>query len=84
VLGHQLEFQHDFSKDWSALLGLTTRKTSLEGFSTEAELAANRQRLFVDGRTLTRQRRFRDYDATYQVLRAEINGRFRWPGCSTG
>ncbi len=76
VLGHQLELQHDFSRDWSALLGLTTRRTSLEGFSTEAELATNRQRLLVDGQTLTRQRRFRDYDANYRVLRAELNGRF--------
>ena len=80
VQGQQLEFQHDFSKDWSALLGFTTRKTSLEGFSTEAELAANRQRLLVDGQTLTRQRRFRDYDATYQVIRGEINGRFQFAG----
>lgn len=80
VQGHQLEFQHDFSKDWSALVGFTTRKTSLEGFSTEAELAANRQQLLVDGRTLTRQRRFRDYDATYQVIRGEINGRFQLAG----
>jgi iron complex outermembrane receptor protein len=80
VQGHQLEFQHDFSKDWSALVGFTTRKTSLEGFSTEAELAANRQRLLVDGQTLTRQRRFRDYDASYQVLRGEINGRFQLAG----
>ena len=80
VQGHQLEFQHDFSKDWSALLGLTTRETSLEGFSTEAELATNRQKLLVDGRTLTRQRRFRDYDADYQVLRGEINGRFQLAG----
>ncbi|KNZ33547.1 MAG: ligand-gated channel [Methylibium sp. NZG] len=80
VQGHQLEFQHDFNKDWSALLGFTTRKTSLEGFSTEAELAANRQSLLVDGQTLTRQRRFRDYDATYQVIRGEINGRFQLGG----
>ena len=80
VQGHQFEFQHDFSKDWSALVGFTTRKTSLEGFSTEAELAANRQRLLVDGRTLTRQRRFRSYDASYQVIRAEINGRFQLAG----
>jgi iron complex outermembrane receptor protein len=80
VQGHQLEYQHDFSKDWSALLGFTTRKTSLEGFSTEAELAANRQRLLVDGQTLTRQRRFRDYDASYQVIRGEINGRFQLAG----
>ena len=78
--GHQLEFQHDFSRDWSALLGLTSRKTSLEGFSSEAELATNRQSLPVDGRTLTRQRRFRDYDATYEVLRGEITGRFRLAG----
>jgi iron complex outermembrane recepter protein len=80
VQGHQFEFQHDLSQDWSALLGFTTRKTSLEGFSTEAELAANRQQLFVDGRTLTRQRRFRDYDASYQVVRGEINGRFQLAG----
>lgn len=80
VQGHQLEFQHDFSKDWSALVGFTTRKTSLEGFSTEAESAANRQRLYVDGQTLTRQRRFRDYDANYQVLRGEVNGRFKLGG----
>ena len=80
VQGHQFEFQHDFNKDWSTLVGFTTRKTSLEGFSTEAELATNRQRLLVDGQTLTRQRRFRDYDASYQVVRAEINGRFQWAG----
>ncbi len=80
VQGHQLEFQHGFSRDWTLLAGLTHRRTSLEGFSTEAELAANRQSLLVDGRTLTRQRRFRDYDALYQVLRAELNGRFRLGG----
>ncbi|MBL8305190.1 MAG: TonB-dependent receptor plug domain-containing protein, partial [Rubrivivax sp.] len=80
VAGHQFDFQHDFSKDWSALVGFTTRKTSLEGFSTEAELTTSRQRLLVDGRTLTRQRRFRDYDASYQVIRGEINGRFQLAG----
>jgi iron complex outermembrane recepter protein len=80
ALGHPFEFQHDFSRDRSALVGFTTRRTSLEGFSTEAELAVNRQRLLVDGRTLTRQRRFRDYDASYQVLRGEINGRFQLAG----
>jgi len=80
VQGHQVEFQHDFSRDWSALLGFTTRQTALEGFSTEAELAANRQQLLVDGRTLTRQRRFRSYDASYQVIRGELNGRFQLAG----
>jgi iron complex outermembrane receptor protein len=36
--------------------------------------------LLVDGRTLTRQRRFRDYDASYEVIRAEVNGRFQLAG----
>ena len=80
VQGHQIELQHDFNRDWSALVGLTTRETSLEGFSTEAELSTSRQSLLVDGQTLTRQRRFRDYDASYQVIRAELNGRFRLGG----
>lgn len=80
VRGHQLELQHAFNKDWSALVGLTSRTTSLEGYSTEAESATNRQRLLVDGQTLTRQRRFRDYDATYRVVRGELNGRYTLGG----
>jgi iron complex outermembrane receptor protein len=76
VLGHQLELQHDFNDDWSALVGLNYRQTSLQGNSTEAELAGARQRLLTDGRSLSRQRRYRDYDAAYTVLRGEITGRF--------
>jgi iron complex outermembrane receptor protein len=75
-LGHQLEYQHEFNDRWSLLVGVNLRDTSLEGFSTEPELAANRQQLLVDGRNLTRQRRFRDYDADYRVLRAEVSGEF--------
>lgn len=76
VLGHQIELQHDFSDNWSALVGVNYRDTSLSGFSTEPELTGSRQQLFVDGRTLTRQRRFRQYDATYFVARAEVAGSF--------
>lgn len=76
VLGHQIELQHDFSDNWSALVGINYRDTSLFGTSTEAELTASRQRLFRDGRTLTRQRRLRDYDATYFVARTELAGNF--------
>ena len=76
VLGHQVELQHDFNDNWSALVGVNYRDTSLSGTSTEAELTAGRQRLLRDGRTLTRQRRFRDYDATYFVARAELAGNF--------
>ena len=81
VLGHQLELGHDFSDDWSLLIGGGYRDTSLEGFSTEPELSGSRQLLITsretpldDGETLTRQRRFRDYDSVYQVLRAELSG----------
>jgi iron complex outermembrane receptor protein len=77
TLGHQLEYQYDFSPGWSLLLGANLRDTSLEGFSTEPELATNRQQLLVDGRNLSRQRRFRDYDAEYRVFRAELTGDFR-------
>jgi iron complex outermembrane recepter protein len=76
VFGHQIELQHDFSDSWSVLVGANYRDTSLEGFSTEAELTASRQQLLRDGRTLTRQRRFRDYDAEYFVARAELAGNF--------
>ena len=74
--GHQLQLQHDFNDDWSVLAGVGYRTTDLEGFSTEAELAAARQRVLVDGQTLSRQRRFRAYEAEHTVYRAEISGRF--------
>ena len=76
VTGHQVQLQHAFSKDWSLLVGGSYRQTSLEGFSTEAELAGSRQKLFVDGRSLSRQRRYRNYDADHYALRAELSGDF--------
>lgn len=76
VTGHQVQLQHAFSKDWSLLVGGSYRQTSLEGFSTEAELTGSRQKLFVDGRSLSRQRRYRNYDADHYVLRAELSGDF--------
>lgn len=74
--GHQVQLQHDLNEDWSLLVGAGYRATDLEGFSTEAELATARQRLFVDGQSVSRQRRFRDYEAEHIVYRAEISGRF--------
>lgn len=73
--GHQMQLQHDLNDDWSVLAGIGYRTTNLEGFSTEAELATARQRVFVDGQTLSRQRRFRAYEAEHTVYRAEISGR---------
>lgn len=80
VTGHQLQLSHEFNRDWSVLVGGQLRDTRLTGFSTEAELATARQRLFRDGRSLSRQRRFRDYDAQHRVLRGEVQGRFTTAG----
>ena len=51
-------------------------ETSLEGFATENDFFGSRQFLSRDGENLTRFRRYRDYDATYQVFRAEISGNY--------
>jgi iron complex outermembrane receptor protein len=73
--GHQLQLQHQLNADSSLLLGFGHRETELSGFSSEAELAGSRQRLTRDGRTLSRQRRFRDYDTEHTVWRAELSTR---------
>ena len=75
VLGHQLQYQHDFSDDWTLMLGAGYKDTTFVGFSSDAELVLARQRLDNDGRTLTRQRRFRDYSTTHMVFRGEISGK---------
>ena len=75
VLGHQLQYQHDFSEDWTLMLGAGYKHTTFKGFSSDPELVLGRQRLDNDGRTLTRQRRFRDYSTTHMVFRGEISGK---------
>ncbi|WP_230769868.1 MULTISPECIES: TonB-dependent siderophore receptor [unclassified Sphingomonas] len=74
--GHQAQLQHDFSSDWSLVLGVGYRDTFFKGTSTEAELAAGRQRLYTDGTTLSRQRRARDYSTTDLTFRGELSGEF--------
>jgi iron complex outermembrane receptor protein len=76
VVGHQIEIQHELNEDWSALFGFNYRDTSLEGFDTAATLSGGRQFLLRDGQNLSRERRFRDYDAEYYVLRGEFSGSF--------
>ena len=75
VLGHQVEYQHDLSDNWSALVGFNYRDTSLEGFATENGFGAPD----ANG-DFGRFRRFRDYDATYSVFRAELSGLFETGG----
>jgi len=71
VMGHQVEFQHDFSDDWSALVGFNYRETELDGLASENGFSAPD----ADG-NYGRFSRERDYDATYQVFRAELSGDF--------
>jgi iron complex outermembrane receptor protein len=80
VLGHQAQLQHDFSKDWSLLLGFGYKDTSFKGFSSDPELAGfdsagGRQILDDDGMTLSRQRRHRDYNTQHMTVRGEIAGK---------
>lgn len=74
-LSHQLQFNHEFNADWTLLIGADYLTTQLKGFSTEAELTHPRQELFVDGQTLSRQRRYRDWSTNDAVVRAELDGR---------
>lgn len=74
--GHQLRVQHDLDDRWTILVGASLRDTLLTGFSSDAELVASRQKLFVDGRSLSRQRRSRRYDSRQWVVRAELSGEF--------
>ena len=79
VVGHQLEVQHNFSDSWSLLAGFGYRDTSFEGNASEPNFGG-RQSLFVDGQTLSRFFRFRDFESEYTVLRAEIAGEFNTGG----
>lgn len=74
--GHQLRLQHDINDGWSLLVGASLRDTLLTGTSSDAELVPSRQKLFVDGTSLSRQRRSRRYDSRQWVVRAELSGEF--------
>lgn len=76
VLGHQAELQHNFAGAWTLLVGGAYRETGLRGFGQNPELVASRQPFFTDGQTLSRQRRYTDYDSSDLVARAEISGNF--------
>jgi iron complex outermembrane receptor protein len=75
VLGHQAQLQHDVADDWTVMLGFGYKDSTFYGYSSDAELARGRQQIYVDGRTLSRQRRLRDYSSTNMVFRGEISGK---------
>ena len=74
ALGHQLTLQHQLNSDWSLMVGMSYRESSFEGYSSEVELSAGRQLLYTDGETVSRQRRYRDYDAEDLSGRVELSG----------
>lgn len=67
---HQLILEHALNQQWSARVGLSFKKGSLEGFSTEPQPT-----LQPDQSTLRRQRRFRDYGSKDVTLQGELLGR---------
>jgi iron complex outermembrane receptor protein len=71
--GHQVFLQHYLDNDWSLQSGLSYRESSFKGLATEAW----RWNVVNDGRTLDRQQRRRDFDAT------DISGRFEVLGKAT-
>ncbi len=75
VLGHQLELQHDFNDEWSALVGFNYRDTELKGWASENGFGAPD----ANG-DYNRFTRYRDYEATYKVFRAELTGNFELGG----
>ncbi len=74
ALGHQFTLDHQLNQDWTLSFGAGYRTSSLEGYSTEIELSPGRQLLYVDGETVSRQRRYRDYDASDMSFRVELSG----------
>jgi len=79
VIGHQLEAEIDLTDNWSLLTGLGYRETSLEGDAFEPQFGS-RQTYRLDGQTISRFFRTRDFDSEYFVLRGELAGEFQTGG----
>lgn len=73
-LSHQMTLQHELTDNWSMLVGLGYRDSSFEGASADTELSGGRQLLLVDGETVTRQLRTRNYQAKDLSGRVELTG----------
>jgi len=75
VLGHQLEAEFQIDENWSLLTGAGYRETSLVGGAFEPQFGS-RQTFNLDGQTISRFFRFRDFESDYLTLRAEVAGEF--------
>ncbi len=69
-LGHQVFVQHELNEAWKLQSGFSYRDSSMYGFASETTA------LQADLRTISRQRRLRDFSATDVSARAEVLGKF--------
>lgn len=79
VIGHQIELQNNFSDNWSFLGGIGYRETSFEGDAFEPQFGS-RQTFFLNGQTISRFFRSRDFESDYFVVRGELAGEFETGG----
>ena len=81
VIGHQFEVNHSFNDNWSLHGGIGFRETELTGGAFENQfgdptIGFGRQTFFIDGQTISRFFRDRDFDSDYFVVRGELAGEF--------
>ncbi|ESP90634.1 TonB-dependent siderophore receptor [Pseudoalteromonas luteoviolacea] len=74
VLGHQLKWDYDLNETWTLSSAAAYRQTELDSFSSDAEIAPQFQKFYLDGQTLARQHRERHYDTDQYVVRFELAG----------
>ena len=67
---HQLILSHDWNATWRSRVGLSYRDTSLKGYASEASTVQ-------PGGSLTRQRRYRDFQSDDLAVQAELAGTLR-------
>src|SRR5205823_6596358 len=75
-VGHQAQFQHNFTKRWSVLFGAGYRTSTFQGFSSDPEITPGRQLLYLHPELglLSRQRRYRHWHTKDQTIRGEVSG----------
>jgi len=66
----QAELEHDLNEVWTLRLASHYKQGRMDGYATEAAAVA------ADGRTLTRNLRYRDYDWQDAITQLELRGRF--------
>ncbi|MFC3032700.1 TonB-dependent siderophore receptor [Pseudoalteromonas fenneropenaei] len=74
VQGHQLQWSYKVNDSWQLSSAVAFRQTELDSLSSDADVSFSRQKLYYDGRTLTRQHRQRAYDTDQYVVRFELAG----------